>query len=339
MAHLYLRGRVWWCTYYDHTGRRHLASTRCTDRTAAELAAARLERIAADPAHAAKASATLSTALASFFRQCDDRLAAGTMSAATRRFYAVKAGHLVRLFGPDAALAGIDAPAVRAYLRQRRAEGAVEHTLSKEITTLRQTLRLAGLDGVWDGHVDHVVPPVRAQYSPKTRVLSRCEVRDVLGLLPRHRAAFVAFCVGTGAELQAAVRARRSDVDLSAGAVRLRGTKRPSRARVVPLVMAEARGLVMLALEWATGRDGALFVPWTSVQRDLRAAAVRLGIEHFSPNDLRRTFASWHVAAGVSFATLAPVMGHTTTTMLQLVYGRISAAEIAAKMRRELGEP
>ena len=54
---------------------------------------------------------------------------------------------------------------------------------------------------------------------------------------------------------------------------------------------------------------------------------------------LRRTFASWHVAAGVSFATLAPVMGHTTTTMLQLVYGRISAAEIADKMRRELGEP
>ncbi len=339
MAHLYKRGRTWWCTYYDHTGRRHLASTRCTDRQAAELTAARLERVAADPAHHAKTTATLTTALQAFLQQCDDRVAAGTMSAATRDFYATKAGHLVRVFGAHAGLAGIDSTAVRAFLRKRREEGASEHTLSKEITTLRQALRLAGLDGVWDGHVGHVVPPVRAQYQPRLRVLTRCEVRDVLLALPSHRAAVVAFCVGTGAELGAAVRARRADVDPIAGTVRLRGAKRPTRARTVPLVMAEARALVSLAVDWATGREGLLFAPWPSVQRDLRAVAVRLKIEHFSPNDLRRTFANWHVAAGVSFATLAPVMGHSTTTMLQLVYGRISAADIAAKMRRELGEP
>ena len=40
-------------------------------------------------------------------------------------------------------------------------------------------------------------------------------------------------------------------------------------------------------------------------------------------NDLRRTFASWSVQAGVPAKVVANLMGHTSTRMVDLVYGRV----------------
>ena len=58
------------------------------------------------------------------------------------------------------------------------------------------------------------------------------------------------------------------------------------------------------------------------MRRDLAEACTRAGIERCGPNDLRRTFASWEVEAGVPLFPIAQAMGHKNTRMLERVYGR-----------------
>jgi integrase len=48
-------------------------------------------------------------------------------------------------------------------------------------------------------------------------------------------------------------------------------------------------------------------------------------IPFVSPNDLRRTFASWLVQNGVPLLTVATLLGHSSTRMVEKVYGRLSA--------------
>jgi len=91
------------------------------------------------------------------------------------------------------------------------------------------------------------------------------------------------------------------------------------------------------ALEHAAGDGDALFQPWGNVRRDLASACERPKIERVSPNDLRRTFANWYVAAGMPLFPIAQAMGHKDTRMLERVYGRQSPDQLAAAFSRALG--
>jgi len=48
-----------------------------------------------------------------------------------------------------------------------------------------------------------------------------------------------------------------------------------------------------------------------------------------SPNDLRRTFASWLKQRGVDSAIVARLLGHGSTKMVDLVYGRLDLDTLA----------
>lgn len=58
-----------------------------------------------------------------------------------------------------------------------------------------------------------------------------------------------------------------------------------------------------------------------------RRACKRPGIPPVTSNDLRRTFASWLVQAGVPTRTVADLMGHTSTRMVDKVYGQLTEKE------------
>lgn len=331
------KGSLYWqCEYRDGHGRRVQRSTQRSSKKAAELVGLEWERLAVDPTYAAANTATLSDALNAFLDQCESERSRGVMAEATVSFYRVKVGHLARVFGVDALMRDVTSRSVRDYLTTRRAEGASEHTLSKEVTALRQSLALAKLDGRWSGDVDAVVPRVAARYAPRERTLTLCEARDLLLQLEGDRRAWVAFALATGAERGAVERAQRIDVRVDEGLVRVRGTKREARDRVVPLVLDECRALMALALEHRAGDDETMFLAWGNAGRDLRAACERAAMPPCSPNDLRRTFASWHVSAGVSHDVLRRAMGHTSTAMLDRVYGRMAPEHLAELMRRQV---
>jgi hypothetical protein len=70
-------------------------------------------------------------------------------------------------------------------------------------------------------------------------------------------------------------------------------------------------------------KTGPVVVRWQNVRRDLAAKCKKLGIPRVSPNDLRRTFASWMKNAGVDSFAVARLLGHTTSRMVELVYGQL----------------
>ncbi len=357
------RGDVWYCWFFDNQGRRIKRTTQCTDRRAAEARAREWERDAADPDHAAKKAASLGEALKTMLDAEEAHAKAGRRSDDTVDCYKVKAGHWVRLLETNAQvghaplpLAEVDARRVDRYIATRREEGVGDGTIHKELTVLRKALKLAKRHGLWDGDLAKVLPTrFSPAYEPVERWLPREEVDLLMKVLPRHRAAVVAFIVATSAEWGCVVRARREDLGTGNDAVALRGTKNPRRWRKVPVLTQAQSTMLDFARKNADGVDGLLFSAWGNVRRDLHDACRRVGclrtgcvkeadatrrssctrdkcekaaIAPCSPNDLRRSFAHHHLDVGLPHAHVARMMGHRDSRMVERVYGRLDDEEL-----------
>lgn len=112
----------------------------------------------------------------------------------------------------------------------------------------------------------------------------------------------------------------------------LRGTKTKKANRVV-IVTTVVGSWLERALEHAPGSGAEpLSRPWVSLHRDIRRARADLGIDPAGPNDLRRTFASWHLHAGIERSLVAAMLGHTSTSMLDRMYGVHDVSTRAALM-------
>ena len=79
---------------------------------------------------------------------------------------------------------------------------------------------------------------------------------------------------------------------------------------------------------------GLVVEPWANVGRDLPDACLRVKVPRVTCNDLRRTFASWSVQAGTPAKVIANMMGHTSTRMVDLVYGRVGPTDYVPAMAR-----
>lgn len=144
------------------------------------------------------------------------------------------------------------------------------------------------------------------------------------------------FCVGTGARPEEAFGADWSDVDLAAGVLtvrrafakgRLKSYAKTVRSRRrVPL-----RAKVVAALEELPRRQGVLFPAaeggrinidnWRS--REWVPALKAAGLGHRRIYDMRHTFATWSLAAGMSIFTLARRMG-TSVQVIDATYGHLA---------------
>jgi site-specific recombinase XerC len=278
---VFRRGKVWYCWFYEN-GVRVQRSTQCHDRRAAEARARELERDASDPAHAAARKATLSDALQLLLRLDEEEIRAGRRSADTKEFHERKAGHLVRVLETrDGArvgfpLANLGAPEVDAYISKRRMEGAADATVAKELSVLRKALRLALRARLWRGRVEEVIPVAFSPgYEPRKRFLPSEELAKLLAELAPDRAARAAFIVATSACWRETELALTDDISLDLRTVLLRGTKRKTRFRTVPIVSPVQRSLLEYAMRYAAGDGEALFQPWGNVRRDMAGACER----------------------------------------------------------------
>lgn len=303
--------RYWWVRTDPITGKAE--STGCVDREAARLWRANRERMHANPAHAAATQAELGDWCGRYLD-----MKARSWAEATLKMNREKLGHAIRLWGEGAKLADVGTPlAFDTYVKTRREEGISDHTASKEVSLLTRVLKLAKRGGCFAGDLDTLRPPdLSTNYKPRSRALTPDEVTALCAELPPARVAFVALCVGLGLRRSEALSLQPSDVDLNGGLVRVRGTKTEESDRVVP-ILAAARGLVEAALPYLPLKDGALVLNMA-----LRRAARRAGIEHCSPNDLRRTHASLLLERGFGERFVSRLLGHTTDHLVKTTYGK-----------------
>ncbi len=318
---VFKRGDIWYAWVPRPGGGVEKRSTNCTDKKAALVIAAKLERASVDPDYAAQNETETSHVLSSYLAS-RERLgrAEGTM-----HHVRVKSGHLLRLMPRMATL--ITHKVCEGYIDKRLGEGARRTTIKKELRVLKAALRLAGKNGLFKADPSNIIPELEDDYEPRTRFLEPWElVCLVLALGEDERAAMVALIVATGARLGEALRFQASDVVERDGLVfvKMRGTKTKKSKAEIPIV-----GPSVAVLRWALAHmNGPTFAPWGNVRRDLAAACKRAGIKTCSPNDLRRTMATWLGQAGVGTDLIWRAMRHVDGRMTERVYGQMSSEDL-----------
>lgn len=336
----------WWASIRNAKGQRERVSTGCRDRKAARLRAAELERQAADPNRAPTNTPTLSSYLGRLIVHLKvvRKRAEGTLEMHTK-----KAGHLKRVFGIDTPIIDVDAAAVDRYIAARTEEGASQNTISKELTTLRGALKLARRDRVYPFELDQVLPVgFTPEYVPRETYLTHDQAQRLLEELHRRspmRAAHVAWILATGARWSESLRARRADLRLVEGLVFVAGSK-TEKARTTGWLPIVGRGQELLeyVLEVvgpASGpheADRPVFRSWTNVNRDLPAACRAARVPEVTPNDLRRTTATWLRQAGASPDAIGEFLRHVDSRMASRVYAKMTPLALGEILRRQTGE-
>jgi integrase len=307
---------TWYGWYYDADEKQIRVCLKTRDKRAALLALRRLER---------EAHATPGFSKDAAPRPVKDLLEHGTAgrSAGTVEMWASKAGHLLRLIGDVDINDRKLFEHATAYINTRLDEGASSSTVAKEMVTLRTALKFAHKRRIMALHPTAVLPSFTGEYTPRERYLTRDEFARLLAQLTRERRLWVEVAVYTGARFSEVERLSWDEhVHLDAGWLLLPGTKTKRARRRMPI-----SDPLMEVLVDSPRREGLVVVPWKeNVRRDLAAACSRAGIKPVTPNDLRRTFASWMKQAGVDSKAVADLLGHTSTRMVDRVYGHLDDA-------------
>ena len=335
MPRLYQRrsGGVWYCDFLSPDGKRIQRSTRTNDKQVAKARAREAELDSSPKARTRKQH--LSDAIAHMVTLLHDK-AAGTVS-----MYQEKARRVLVSLG-DPLIGDISHDMLSEYIAKRlnkadRVHGcASPHTVQKEIITIRRALKVAHRRGALLSMP--TFPEFSAKYKPRETWLTPEQFELVAAELEPKRRLWASLAALAGANLSEVEAIDWGKVDLVQNRLHIPGTKRETRRRWVPIAPALRHQLEQVP---EAKRRGRVAERWGNVRRDLHRAvdtanakaaarAAELGLDpplvipRVSPNDLRRTFASWLVQRDVPLLTVAGLMGHSSTRMVEKVYGKLS---------------
>lgn len=312
------KAACWYIEWMDGTERREENLGTDDEAEAGRRATARFE--SAPQAHDPARTAQDASEVYQLAHALEDLLSRGLSdnSEGTRHCYLARAGHLVRLLGA-VPLTSLHLDQVQAYLDTRVAEGAARETIRKEVCVIRRALDLAHRRGIPGPAAGDVLPRFRTRYVPRKLWLTPEQVAYLAAQLSPLRRVWLYVVVYTGARLSELIRLDWQDVNFASGQAHVRGRKTVQSDRFVPL---HPRLLALLSEN--RRHRGPLLASWPNVRRDLAAACKRAGVPKVTPNDLRRTFASWLVQAGESSYVVSQLLGHSSSQMVEKVYGRLA---------------
>lgn len=317
----YKRGRIWWCTTDPITKREK--STGCTDLVAAKAWKVGRERALHNPAHARASKATFGEWAAKLIAMKAQKIKPVSVRSYTQFF-----GHWVRLIPESTELSEIGPGTFDDFISLRRGDGVSDYMIGKEMTGLKTMLRLAKRSGCYPGDLDGLVPiDFKARHRKGTRALTPDEFVRLMAKLTPDQQAFVCVCIALGCRKFEAFQVQ----EIRGETVFIAGTKTDGSRRTVP-VLSVFRKLLDHA---------APFVPlakstsW-NVGRNLWNACDAAGIPRCCPNDLRRTHASWLKEMGVDSDTVRRLLGHTSSALVDGVYGRPRPEKLAELAERAI---
>ena len=243
--------------------------------------------------------------------------------------YLQRAGHVMRLLG-QISVRQLHLDDVQEYCSRRLREGAARETVRKELVALRRALSLAAQRGLLRSDPAALIPRFRAAYTPRRRWLTQKDFERLLIPFTPERRRWLLLATFGGCRLSEVEGLRWEHVDFANKDLLVPGTKTKGSHRRIPL-----HPLLQTELERETGASESPLTPaWRNVRRDLAKACEQLGLARVSPNDLRRTFASWLKQAQVDSFVVAQLLGHSSSRMVELVYGRLDAKTLEGAVNR-----
>ncbi len=339
MGYIKKRGKTWHGYWYDQNGERQRESLRTRDAQVAREKLRRLELASANPRR--HSDHTLGQALTWYIEHALVGAPAGTVHS-----YKHKARWLITLLGADTPLSRLTRDGLAEYVHTRLhppdsgdrdvkpPKPAARATVYKEFVVLRGALEEAEQRGLWEGDIGKLVPSLNGQSTPRDRWLTQHEYPRLMSELPYRRQFWLAVFINTGGrvgEIEGTeehdgltwerVRLQPRDAKGQNGWVRLPGAKTAGAWRMVPISDDLAWWLRTVP---ERDRRGLVVEPWPNYVRDLAAACVRAKMAPVTGNDLRRTFTSWLLQAGVNPLTVSKLLGHGSMRMVERVYGQLS---------------
>lgn len=253
-----------------------------------------------------------------------------TRSEGTVDMYNIKLGHALRLFGAKRPISEFDAEFVDQYIAKRTKEGVKNNTIARELTAIRQVLRLAYRGKAFPLDPKQVMPIGFSQnYVPVSRTLTLEELPKLLDVLSESERAWVCYALATGGDIGDVERAQPEDYDATSGTVRVRGTKTKTRDAIIP-VPEMFRDLI----EYAVPR---MPLSWPSVSKRLPERCKKAVVSYVTPKDLRRTAATWLAEAGVSLDLLARWLRHSGLALAHQVYNKTRPTALRDLIEAQIG--
>jgi len=267
----------------------------------------------------------------------------------TIEFMKSKCKPLLRLLPKHAR--GITHEVLLGYVTTRREEGAGEVVRKEVHSVLQPALKLAYKSDLFRADPAKVIPELDSLSKPRERVLTAHEVWGLCLYFAsdtrlRKRAGHIAYAVAVGADPSAMPRALRKDIRDDLRGVRVHGSKNDRRERLAATPLPLQRDLVRWALGEATAesarktrskrkRGEMLFAPWANAVRDLGAACKALDIPRCSPNDFRRTYATWLGQHGIRDELIQRCMGQAPTSVLDRHYRKWTDDDLLGHVEQE----
>ena len=205
------------------------------------------------------------------------------------------------------------------YQTDRIQKGNKPATVNRHLATVKHMFTKAV---EWDMVEDETLKRVRRvklleENNRRLRFLSKEECQALINACDKHLRPIVVMALNTGMRRGEILSLKWDNVDLRHGFILLDQTKNGER-REIPInetLRDTLQGMVRRIDVPYVFYDPNIGKPYLRVTRSFASACRRAGIKDFHFHDLRHTFASHLVMAGVDLTTVKELLGHKTLTM------------------------
>jgi site-specific recombinase XerD len=323
-----IRGsNIWWIQYFDGSGRRR------REKVGLKSAAVKLvEKLRSDARAGFKMSENLRAKPVTFAQLVERTLAYSKANKRSYRQDVCRMKHLLEAFG-NCQAESVTRGAVQQWLDSKAPQWSLA-TRNRHVALLKLMYRLAEQDDVIKTNPVRLVRQ-SAEHNGRIRFLSDAEegrLRTVIQKSYAEHLPELEVAMNTGMRAGEQYSREWPDIDFGASTIRLSQTKN-GRCRFVHLNTRAVAALRMLEdRSLGTGR----VIP-TLKPRWFTQAVREAKLEDFTWHDLRHTFASRLVMAGVDLRTVQELLGHRSIVMT-MRYAHLSP-EHSQKALEKLCQP
>jgi len=244
--------------------------------------------------------------------------------ASTRMRYVTIKKNLERFF-KGMTLLEITPRTISDYMQTRKNDGVSVATINREVGVLSKAFNLAMKQWEWCGSN----PCSRISREPENNTIDRWLTQDeeqrlisgAKGYLNRQLTEIIVIALNTGMRQGEILNLKWQDIDFSRKVITVHKTKNkdpkviPLNNTAIKIFSGKSRVVTISGYVFAT-QNATMISRW-NLQREFKNALRKAEIENFRFHDLRHTFATRLVQAGVDLYSVAKLLGHRDISTTQ----------------------